>query len=103
MKNDNSTKSPNLSKRVLADASLETTIGPVNDEELIKVIQSLRGKEIVRGAKLQIEFKKGYNWAFKVLNCLENNGIVSKPNKYGDRKIIVEDDFFDLDFHVVTV
>lgn len=100
---DETTKSSNEARLLLADASLEITIGPVNEDELIRVIHYLRGKEIVRGAKLQIEFRKGYNWAFKVLDCLENNGIVSAPDKYGDRKIIVEDDFFDLDFQVVTI
>ena len=93
----------NKSKPLLVDASLGTTIGPVDDEELIAVILYLKEKEIVRGAKLQIEFKKGYNWAFKVLDCLEKNGIVSAPDKYGDRKIIVDDEYFDSEFLVVTL
>ena len=100
---ENTAKNGNKSKPLLVDASLGTTIGPVDDEELIAVILYLKGKEIVRGAKLQIEFKKGYNWAFKVLDCLEKNCIVSAPDKYGDRKIIVDDDFFDSEFLVVTI
>jgi len=105
MQNNNQIKdqSGNSHNHVLVDASLGTTIGPVNDEELINVILSLKGKEIVRGAKLQVEFKKGYNWAYKVLDCLEKNCIVSAPDKYGDRKIIVDEDFFDSEFLVVTV
>lgn len=44
-----------------------------------------------------------YKWAYKVLDCLEKNCIVSAPDKYGDRKIIVDEDFFDSEFLVVMV
>ena len=80
------------------DCNAKTSIGPINEEDLNAVLKSLKGKESIRGSKLQIEFKKGYNWAFKVLDCLEKNSIVSEPDKYGERKIIVDDDYFDSDF-----
>jgi hypothetical protein len=88
-------------KEIAVKATFKTTIGTVNDEELINVILSLKGKDYIRAYKLQVEFKKGYNWAFKVLDCLEHNSIVSNPDKYGDRKILVDDDFFDYEFLII--
>ncbi|WP_163398167.1 hypothetical protein [Flavobacterium fluviatile] len=75
----------------------------IDDQELINVILSLRGKETIRGAKLQIEFKKGYCWTFRVLDCLEKNNIISKPDKYGDSRLLVDNDFFDSEFIVLDI
>ncbi|SHM72070.1 hypothetical protein [Flavobacterium chilense] len=90
-------------KEIVVNATLETTIGTVNNEDLINLILSLKGKDSIRGSRLQVEFKKGYHWAFKVLDCLERNSIISAPDKYGDRKILVDDAFFDYDFLIIPV
>lgn len=74
----------------------------ITDEVLIKVIKSLKGKESVTAAIIQMGFTKGYHWAFGVLHCLEMNMIVSPPDKYGIRKILVDDDFFNSEFLVVN-
>lgn len=90
-------------KEIFANSKLETTIGTVKNEDLINVIKSLKDQETIRGFNLQMKFKKGYSWAYKILDCLERNSIISAADKSGVRKIIVDNDFFDSEFIILNV
>lgn len=74
------------------------------DEDILKAIAFLKGKKQVRCMQLQLEFKKGYNWASKIMDILENNLLVSKfDGETVYRKVIADESFFDSDIIILDI
>ena len=57
-------------------------------EEIIKAVKFTTKHKEISDSMLQIEFKKGYNWAYKMADILEKNGIVGPRIAFYKRKVI---------------
>lgn len=66
-------------------------------EDIIKAIMFLKGKIEISNFDLQLEFVKGYSWAYKIMDILENNGLVSEFNGIKHRKVIADPSIFDME------
>lgn len=62
-----------------------------SDEDIIRVIKFLKNKTEISNSRLQLEFIKGYNWAHKIMDILEENQLVSEfDGKSQYRKVIAD-------------
>ncbi|RYJ50568.1 hypothetical protein DR871_016265 [Flavobacterium petrolei] len=107
MENNSNTKPLSAcSKPLLAVAfnSSEIIGNKPSSEDIIKVIRHLKGKTEISNSRLQLEFLKGYNWAYKIMDILENNQLVSGfDGKSQYRKVIVDDSIFDNEIIVLDM
>jgi hypothetical protein len=105
--NENKVESGNLVKPVLEVAfnqSIETSIANPKSEEILKAIMFLKDKEKVSTAQLQLEFKKGYNWAYKVMDVLERNQLVSEfDGKTSYRSVIADNSVFESEIIILDI
>lgn len=72
-------------------------------EDIIKAIMFLKGKIEISNFELQLEFVKGYNWAYKIMYILENNGLVSEFNGIKHRKVIADPSIFDMELIILDI
>ena len=61
-------------------------------QKALKLVYENKGISI---SIIQRNFKIGYNTAVDIIERMENNGIISPPNKYGKRELLQEKIFFD--------
>lgn len=57
-------------------------------EEIISVVQFATKQTELSNSMLQIEFKMGFHWAYKMMEILEENGIVEPFKGNPKRKIL---------------
>jgi hypothetical protein len=72
-------------------------------EDILKAIMFLKGKIEISIFDLQLEFVKGYNWAGKIMDILENNGLVSEFNGVKSRKVIADPSIFDMELIILDI
>ena len=100
-------ESGNLVKPVLEvvfSENTETSIANPTNEEILKAIMFLKDKEKVSNSQLQMEFRKGYNWAYKVMDVLERNQLVSQFDaKTNYRTVIADNSVFESEIIIFDI
>ena len=61
--------------------------------EFKKVVRWIKTKKTVSRNELQIQFKKGYCWAYRMISKLEESDLISLNDIYGNYDVLTKEDY----------